>query len=59
MKMLTDRKDDMNKYLIEDHVNTNSWCCGILAENVLHLFILWNIYLMVQRCIAYFYVVLF
>ena len=30
-------------------------CCGILVEGVLYLFMLWNIYLMMQRHVSFFY----
>lgn len=30
-------------------------CCGILADDVSHVFLLWNVCLMMQTCVAFFY----
>lgn len=54
MNMLKNNKDDINMFLTKSHVYTNSWCCGILVEDVLHLIMLRNISLVMQRCVALF-----
>lgn len=59
MNMLESNKDDINKFLTKNHVYTNRWCCGILVEDVLHLTMLWNISLTMQRCVAFFMLYLF
>lgn len=48
-----DRRDRENKTLGFSCVREN--LCRILVEGALHLFILQNICLLIQRCVAFFY----
>ena len=59
MNMLQNNKGDNNKFLTKNHVYTNSWCCGILVEDVLHLIMLRNISLVMQRYVALFMLYVF
>ena len=47
---------NMNLFKSIPGLKKNGEHCGILVKDMLHLFMLWNICLMTQRCVAFFYI---